>query len=194
MKPVMLDWLDWDHFHMDTSGLSCHRTDKNIYTVKIMCPTNHLAFDSRMALLAEANPQAHFSQAHFLVVDDISSMRRVIASLLREEFKHVKISEAADGKSALQAIKAAEAAGAPVDFVVTDWNMPNMDGITLLRAIREEAPLRHLPVLMVTAEAKKEVILEAAHAGADGYIVKPFNAATLKMKLEQIFAKKGRYH
>lgn len=159
-----------------------------------MCPTNHLAFDSRLALLAEGAPQPRVSHAHFLIVDDISSMRRVIASLLRDELKHVKISEAADGQTALHTIKAADAAGVPIDFVVTDCNMPNMDGITLLRAIREAAPLRHLPVLMVTAEAKKEVILAAAHAGADGYIVKPFNAATLRMKLEQILNKRGRAH
>jgi two-component system, chemotaxis family, chemotaxis protein CheY len=77
---------------------------------------------------------------------------------------------------------------------VTDWNMPHMDGITLLRAIREAAPMQHLPVLLVTAEATREMILAAAKAGADGYIVKPFNATTLKQKLEQILAKKGRYH
>lgn len=91
-------------------------------------------------------------------------------------------------------LTAAANAGTPIDFVVTDWNMPNMDGITLLRTIRETAKLRHLPVLLVTAEATRDMILTAAHAGADGYIVKPFNTHTLKTKLDQIFVKRQRFH
>ncbi|HYC42074.1 MAG TPA: response regulator [Noviherbaspirillum sp.] len=129
---------------------------------------------------------------HFLVVDDISSMRRVIGSLLKDQLRNVRISEAADGKSALQMLRSAEADGKPFDFVVTDCHMPNMGGIDLLRAIREEAALQNLPVLLVTAEATRDMILEAAKAGADGYIVKPFNADTLRTKLQQIMAKRIR--
>ena len=81
---------------------------------------------------------------------------------------------------------------APFDFVVTDWNMPNMDGLALLQAIRRSPQLKHLPVLMITAEAKKENIIAAAQAGASGYVVKPFTAATLAEKLEKIFEKMGR--
>lgn len=159
-----------------------------------MCPTNHLAPLGRAALLAQEDASPSFSRAHFLVVDDISSMRRVIGALLREQLRGIRISEAADGASALQMIKNAATDGVPVDFVVTDWNMPHMDGITLLRTIRENGPTQHLPVLLVTAEATREMILEAAHAGADGYIVKPFNADTLKSKLEQILGKRRRYN
>jgi two-component system chemotaxis response regulator CheY len=88
---------------------------------------------------------------------------------------------------ALQKLKTA-----PYDFVVTDWNMPNMDGLTLLQSIRRTPELKHLPVLMITAEAKKENIIAAAQAGASGYVVKPFTAATLAEKLEKIFEKMGR--
>ncbi|HJV80842.1 response regulator [Noviherbaspirillum sp.] len=154
-----------------------------------MCPTNHLAPISRFAFVEE-EPPFNFPNIHVLVVDDIATMRRVVSSLLREELRQVRISEAADGANALQLLKSAEADGRPVEFVVTDCNMPNMDGITLLRKIRETPDLQHLPVLMVTAEATKDVILAAAHAGADGYIVKPFNAATLRLKLDQILNRK----
>lgn len=159
-----------------------------------MCPTNHLAAFGRTALLAEEALAFDAVRAHFLVVDDISSMRRVIGALLKDQLRNIRISEAPDGASALQTIKAAEKAGNPVDFVVTDWNMPHMDGITLLRTLREAELTRHLPVLLVTAEATRDMILEAAHAGADGYIVKPFNADTLRMKLEQILGKRARHH
>ncbi|RZI45056.1 response regulator [Herbaspirillum sp. HC18] len=141
-------------------------------------------------MLAEAEAVAHHAQAHFLVVDDIASMRRVIGALLKEQLRNIRISEAPDGEAALQMLMAAEADGKPIDFVVTDWNMPNMDGITLLRSIREQGPLQHLPVLLVTAEATRDMIIQAAKAGADGYIVKPFNADTLKSKLQQIMAKR----
>lgn len=154
-----------------------------------MCPTNHLAPISRFAFVEE-EPAFNFPNLHVLVVDDIATMRRVVSSLLREELRQVRISEATDGANALQLLKSAEADGRPVEFVVTDCNMPNMDGITLLRRIRETPQLQHLPVLMVTAEATRDVILAAAHAGADGYIVKPFNAATLRLKLDQILNRK----
>ncbi|WP_148716219.1 MULTISPECIES: chemotaxis response regulator CheY [Chitinolyticbacter] len=118
----------------------------------------------------------------FLVVDDFSTMRRIVRNLLKElGFSNVE--EAEDGQVALHKLK-----NTTYEFVVTDWNMPNMTGIELLRAIRADAQLKHLPVLMVTAEAKKENIIEAATAGASGYIVKPFTAATLDEKLKKIFA------
>ncbi|TFW03238.1 chemotaxis protein CheY [Oxalobacteraceae bacterium OM1] len=129
------------------------------------------------------------SSYHFLVVDDFSTMRRIVSNLLRE-LGYPKISEAEDGEAALKVLKSGEGVP-PINFVVTDWNMPNMDGLTMLQRIRADEQLRDLPVLMVTAEAKKENIIAAAQAGADGYIVKPFNAATLKEKLDKIIAKKG---
>jgi two-component system chemotaxis response regulator CheY len=117
----------------------------------------------------------------FLVVDDFSTMRRIVRNLLKElGFIHVQ--EAEDGVQALAKLRADT-----FDFVVSDWNMPNMTGIELLRAIRADAKLKHLPVLMVTAEAKRENIIEAAQAGASGYVVKPFTAATLDEKLKKVF-------
>lgn len=118
----------------------------------------------------------------FLVVDDFSTMRRIVRNLLKE-LGFVNVQEAEDGVDALNKLRSE-----PFDFVVSDWNMPNMTGIELLRAIRADAALKHLPVLMVTAEAKKENIIEAAQAGASGYVVKPFTAATLDEKLKKIFA------
>jgi two-component system chemotaxis response regulator CheY len=120
-----------------------------------------------------------------LVVDDFSTMRRIIKNLLRD-LGFTNISEADDGLSALPMLKTGN-----FEFVVTDWNMPGMQGIDLLKAIRADDKLSHLPVLMVTAEAKKEQIIMAAQAGVNGYIVKPFTAATLKAKLDKIFARLG---
>ncbi|GIZ51547.1 response regulator [Noviherbaspirillum aridicola] len=125
---------------------------------------------------------------HFLVVDDFSTMRRIVSNLLRD-IGFSKISEADDGFNALKILTASDAL-VPPNFVVTDWNMPNMDGLTMLQKIREHERLKHLPVLMVTAEAKKENIIAAAQAGADGYIVKPFNANTLKEKIDKIIARR----
>ena len=119
----------------------------------------------------------------FLVVDDFSTMRRIVRNLLKE-LGFSNVDEAEDGAVALQKLK-----GGGFDFVVTDWNMPNMDGLTLLQTIRADAALKTLPVLMITAEAKKENIVAAAQAGASGYIVKPFTAATLNEKLTKIFDK-----
>lgn len=117
-----------------------------------------------------------------LVVDDFSTMRRIVRNLLKElGFSNVQ--EAEDGVDALKKLRAES-----FDFVVSDWNMPNMTGIDLLREIRKDAALKHLPVLMVTAEAKRENIVEAAQAGASGYVVKPFTATTLDEKLQKIFA------
>lgn len=121
----------------------------------------------------------------FLVVDDFATMRRIVRNLLKElGFNNVE--EAEDGADALTKLRT----GA-FDFVVSDWNMPNMDGLQLLRAIRADGSLGTLPVLMVTAEAKKENIIAAAQAGASGYVVKPFTAATLEEKLNKIFEKLG---
>jgi two-component system chemotaxis response regulator CheY len=128
------------------------------------------------------------SELHFLVVDDFSTMRRILAGLLRE-LGYAHIQEAEDGEKALHLLRSPN--GRPIDFIVTDWNMPVMDGLTLLKTVREDGNLSHLPVLMVTAEAKRENIIAAAQAGADGYIVKPFNATTLKEKMDKILIKKG---
>ncbi len=123
------------------------------------------------------------SKVRFLVVDDFSTMRRIVRNLLKE-LGFANTEEAEDGAVALQKLQS----GA-FDFVVTDWNMPNMDGLQLLQAIRASAQFKHLPVLMITAEAKRENIVAAAQAGASGYIVKPFTAATLNEKLTKIFDK-----
>jgi len=116
-----------------------------------------------------------------LVVDDFSTMRRIIKNLLRD-LGFNNTAEAEDGQSALSMLR-----GGGFDFLVTDWNMPGMTGIDLLKAVRSDERLRPLPVLMVTAESKREQIVAAAQAGINGYIVKPFTAQTLKEKLEKIF-------
>jgi len=117
----------------------------------------------------------------FLVVDDFSTMRRILRNLLKE-LGFMNVQEAENGVDALAKLRAGT-----FDFVVSDWNMPNMNGIELLQAIRADARLKHLPVLMVTAEAKRDNIIMAAQAGASGYVVKPFTAATLDEKLMKIF-------
>jgi two-component system chemotaxis response regulator CheY len=116
-----------------------------------------------------------------LIVDDFSTMRRIIKNLLRD-LGFNNTSEADDGNSALPMLQAGD-----FDFLVTDWNMPGMQGIDLLKAVRADAKLAKLPVLMVTAESKREQIIEAAQAGVSGYIVKPFTAITLKEKIDKIF-------
>ena len=119
----------------------------------------------------------------FLVVDDFSTMRRIVRNLLKE-LGHANVEEAEDGVDALTKLR-----GTKFDFVVSDLNMPNMNGFELLRQIRADAALKALPVLLVTAEAKKEDIVTAAQIGASGYIVKPFTKATLEEKLGKILAK-----
>lgn len=116
-----------------------------------------------------------------LIVDDFSTMRRIVKNLLGD-LGFTNTAEAEDGNSALVALRSG-----PFDFVVTDWNMPGMTGIELLKAIRADDKLKHLPVLMVTAEAKREQIIEAAQSGVNGYIIKPFTAQTLEEKLGKIF-------
>ncbi len=119
----------------------------------------------------------------FLVVDDFSTMRRIVRNLLKE-LGYANVDEAEDGAMALSKLK-----NDHFDFVISDWNMPVMDGLEMLKNIRADAALSTLPVLMVTAEAKKENIIAAAQAGASGYVVKPFTAATLDEKLSKIFEK-----
>ena len=121
----------------------------------------------------------------FLVVDDFSTMRRIVRNLLKE-LGFTNVDEAEDGQVALHKLKNGQ-----FEFVVTDWNMPNMDGLELLKTIRGDDALKHIPVLMVTAEAKKENIIAAAQAGASGYVVKPFTAAILEEKLNKVFEKMG---
>jgi len=122
-----------------------------------------------------------------LVVDDFSTMRRIIKNLLRD-LGFNNTGEADDGLTALPMLKSGN-----YDLLVTDWNMPGMQGIDLLKAVRadDDESLKNIPVLMVTAEQKKEQIVEAAQAGVNGYIVKPFTALILKEKLEKIFARIG---
>ncbi len=121
-----------------------------------------------------------------LVVDDFPTMRRIVRNLLKElQFENVD--EAEDGVTGLEKLR-----GGNFGFVISDWNMPNMDGLTMLQAIRADAELSGLPVLMVTAEAKRENIIAAAQAGASGYVVKPFTAATLEEKIVKIFEKMGK--
>lgn len=117
----------------------------------------------------------------FLVVDDFSTMRRIVRNLLKE-LGFANVDEAEDGVAALQKLR-----GSGFDFVISDWNMPNMDGLALLQNMRSDEALKKIPLLMVTAEAKKENIVAAAQAGASGYVVKPFTAATLDEKLNKIF-------
>ncbi|WP_028006910.1 chemotaxis response regulator CheY [Solimonas flava] len=120
-----------------------------------------------------------------LVVDDFSTMRRIVRNLLGD-LGYSQITEADDGKTAWPLLQAGS-----FDFVVTDWNMPGMTGIELLRAIRADARIGKTPVLMVTAEAQRDQIIEAAQAGVNGYIIKPFNAVTLKEKIDKIFQRIG---
>lgn len=118
-----------------------------------------------------------------LIVDDFSTMRRITKNLLRElGFNNTH--EADDGLTALPMLQSGG-----FDFLITDWNMPGMEGLELLKIVRKDASLKTTPVLMVTAESKRELIMEAAKSGVNGYIVKPFTAATLQEKIEKIFAR-----
>ena len=115
-----------------------------------------------------------------LIVDDFSTMRRIIKNLLRD-LGFTNTAEADDGSTALPLLR-----NGNFDFLITDWNMPEMSGIDLLKAVRADDRLKDMPILMVTAEAKREQIVEAAQAGVNGYVVKPFTAAVLKEKIEKI--------
>ena len=116
----------------------------------------------------------------FLVVDDFSTMRRIIKNLLND-LGYQNVAEADDGTTALPILQAGE-----IDFLITDWNMPGMAGLDLLKAVRSDPKLAKMPVLMLTAESKREQIIEAAQAGVSGYVIKPFTAETLKEKLDKI--------
>ena len=116
----------------------------------------------------------------FLVVDDFSTMRRIIKNLLHD-LGYPNVTEADDGKTALPMLQSGG-----FDFLISDWNMPGMSGLDLIKAVRSDARLAKLPVLMLTAEAKREQIIEAAQAGVNGYVIKPFTAETLKEKLDKI--------
>ncbi|HEV8331577.1 MAG TPA: chemotaxis response regulator CheY [Steroidobacteraceae bacterium] len=121
----------------------------------------------------------------FLVVDDFSTMRRIVKNLLND-LGYANVAEADDGQSALPMLKAGG-----FDFLVTDWNMPGMPGLDLLKAVRADPALAKMPVLMLTAEAKREQIIEAAQAGVNGYVIKPFTAITLKEKIDKILGQAG---
>ena len=116
----------------------------------------------------------------FLVVDDFSTMRRIVKNLLND-LGYANVQEADDGNTALPMLQTGG-----FDFLVTDWNMPGMPGLELLKAVRADAKLAKMPVLMLTAEAKREQIIEAAQAGVNGYVIKPFTAITLKEKIDKI--------
>jgi two-component system chemotaxis response regulator CheY len=116
----------------------------------------------------------------FLVVDDYSTMRRIIKNLLHD-LGYANVTEADDGNTALPLLQ-----NGSFDFLITDWNMPGMAGLDLLKAVRANEKLKKLPVLMLTAEAKREQIVEAAQAGVSGYVIKPFTAQTLKEKIDKI--------
>ena len=121
----------------------------------------------------------------FLVVDDYSTMRRIVKNLLHD-LGYANVTEADDGKTALPLLQ-----NGNFDFLITDWNMPGMPGLDLLKAVRSNDKLKKLPVLMLTAEAKREQIVEAAQAGVSGYVIKPFTAVTLKEKIDKILASKA---
>lgn len=122
---------------------------------------------------------------NILVVDDFSTMRRIIKNLLHD-LGYQNVSEADDGNTALPMLRSGK-----FDFLITDWNMPGMPGLELLKIVRADAELSKLPVLMLTAEAKREQIIEAAQAGVNGYVIKPFTAVTLKEKIDKILASKS---
>jgi two-component system chemotaxis response regulator CheY len=119
---------------------------------------------------------------NFLVVDDFSTMRRIIKNLLHD-LGYANVTEADDGNTALPLLKQGK-----FDVLITDWNMPGMPGLELLKNVRADARLGKMPVLMLTAEAKREQIVEAVQAGVSGYVIKPFTAATLKEKIDKILA------
>jgi two-component system chemotaxis response regulator CheY len=125
------------------------------------------------------------AELRFLVVDDFSTMRRIVKNFL-VELGYSNVTEADDGNTALPILKAGG-----IDFLVTDWNMPGMPGLDLLKAVRADPALANLPVLLVTAEAKREQIVEAAQAGVNGYVVKPFTSQILKEKIAKILASRA---
>ncbi len=142
--------------------------------------------DSGRCRIVKPAKDAVNSKLKFLVVDDFSTMRRIVKNLL-QELGYSQIEEADDGSTALPMLQAGD-----YDFLITDWNMPQLPGLALLKAVRADPKLAKLPVLMVTAEAKREQIVEAAQAGVSGYIIKPFTAQTLSEKLGKILQAPAR--
>ncbi len=127
-------------------------------------------------------------KTRFLVVDDFSTMRSIVRNLLRDlGYEHVQ--EADDGRTALPILQ-----GGNIDFLITDWNMPGMPGLQLLKEVRADPKLTDMPVLLLTAEAKRDQIVEAAQAGVNGYVIKPFTAQVLKEKLDKIMAARDGAH
>lgn len=124
----------------------------------------------------------------FLVIDDFATMRKIIRKIL-SELGYTQVEEADDGATAWPLIQQAHGQGQPFQFVISDWNMPKMLGIDLLKTCKADARFANLPFMLVTAESEQKQILEAAKAGVSDYVVKPFNAAILKQKLERVFEK-----
>jgi len=120
-----------------------------------------------------------------LVVDDFPTMRRIVKTLMRQN-GYTNFVEAEDGQQGFKMLESMP----DIEFIVSDWNMPNMTGLEFLKAVRADARFKHLPFLMVTAEAEKENIIEAVKSGVSNYIVKPFTGATLQEKLDKVFANK----
>lgn len=127
-------------------------------------------------------------QTRFLVVDDFSTMRKIVKKVLIES-GFSNILEAVDGKNALEVLAASKAKSEPVDFIISDWNMPNMLGIELLKACRAMPEYKTIPFILVTAESEQANIIEAIKEGVSEYVIKPFNANTIKAKLEKVYAK-----
>ncbi|RLA95294.1 MAG: response regulator [Deltaproteobacteria bacterium] len=117
-----------------------------------------------------------------LIVDDFATMRKILKNILKE-LGYTDLLEAEDGQAALEILRREK-----VDLVISDWNMPNMDGLSLLKAIRSDEALKDTPVLMVTAEAQKQNVLEAVKAGVNNYVVKPFTPEVIQEKISKIFA------
>lgn len=135
--------------------------------------------------MQNASSSLDFSKCNALVVDDCSTMRTIVVNLLHQA-GFGRVVEAEDGIQALRQLTQRK-----FDIVVSDWNMPNMNGLELLKAVRLSVDHKHMPFLLATAESNRANVIDATQAGADGYIIKPFNAATLTLKIEGIFTRKG---
>lgn len=126
--------------------------------------------------------------SRFIVIDDFATMRKIVKKVLTE-LGYSSIDEAEDGAKALPMIQASVAEGKPYKCIISDWNMPNMQGIDLLKACKADPKLAGIPFVLVTAEGEQKQIIEAAKAGVSDYVVKPFNAQTLKEKLQKVYDK-----
>ncbi len=159
--------------------------EKAVRIASLLGCVNSLGAQERTSILITILEVALDKNMKILIVDDFSTMRRIIKNLLRD-LGFTNTQEADDGATALPMLKSGD-----FDFLVTDWNMPGMTGIELLKQVRADERLVSLPVLMVTAEAKRDQIIEAAQAGVNGYVVKPFTAQVLKEKIDKIFERVG---